>query len=59
MSVRDSHFNSDHTITSENGLKFAIAIIDYDGNPEPIDDPRYGKITAKTESVTILVHCNL
>ena len=50
MSVRDTHFDSDYTITSENGLKFAIAIIDYDSNPEPIDDPRYGKITAKTFS---------
>ena len=42
MSVRDSHYDSDFAISSEIGLKFAVAIIEYDGNPEPIDDPRYG-----------------
>ena len=42
MSVRDSHYDSNFNISSENGLKFAVAIIEYDGNPEPIDDPRYG-----------------
>ena len=42
MSVRDSHYDSNFNISSESGLKFAVAIIEYDGNPEPIDDPRYG-----------------
>lgn len=42
MSIRDTHFDSDFQITSEDGLKFAVAILAYDGDPEPIDDPRYG-----------------
>ena len=50
MSVRDSHYDSNFNISSENGLKFAVAIIEYDGNPEPIDDPRYGQIVAQTFS---------
>ena len=50
MSVRDTHYNSSFTITSNDGLKFAVGIIAYDGDPEPIDDPRYGQIIAKTVS---------
>ena len=27
-------------------IQFAVAITAYDGNPEPIDDPSYGKLIA-------------
>ena len=50
MSVRDSHYTPDDTITTEDGLKFAFAITAYDSNREPIDDPRYGQVVAKIVS---------
>ena len=47
MSVKDSFFTPDDTITSEEGFKLAFGLTAYDSNQEAIDDPRYGRINAK------------
>ena len=47
MAIRDAHYTYNHTIATEDGLKFAFAITHYDSNPEPVDDPRYGRMVAR------------
>ena len=48
QSVRDAHFNTDETISTEKDqFNIAFAITAYDDNREPIDDYRYGKVAAK------------
>ena len=47
MSTRDGHFDPDFIFSSDEGLEFAFAIMKYDNNPEPIEDPRYGQVRAK------------
>ena len=47
-SVRDAHFDTDETMSTEKDqFNIAFAITAYDSNQEPIDDYRYGKIAAK------------
>ena len=50
MAVKDSFFNYNDTIGSEDGLNFAFAITEYDNNPESIEDPRFGQMRAKIVS---------
>ena len=45
-SVENNYFSYDYTFSSENGMQFAFGISAYDGDPEPIDDPSYGRLTA-------------
>ena len=47
MAIRDAHYDYNHTIASDDGLKFAFAITHYDSNPEPVDDLRYGRMVAR------------
>ena len=47
MAIRDAHYDYNHTISTQDGLKFAYAITHYDNNPEPVDDPRYGNMVAR------------
>ena len=47
MSVRDAHYTTNDTISSDNGLQFAFGLTAYDGNREIIEDPRYGTVNAK------------
>ena len=49
-SYSDAFFDTEKTFSSDDGFNLAFAITAYDDNPEPIDDPRYGRIIAKITS---------
>ena len=53
MSMRDSYFTPEDVYPydvedlSYDNFDLAFGLTDYDGNEDPVDDPRYGKIRAR------------
>ena len=50
LNIQENYFSYNYTFDSDDGLNFAFGITEYDGNPEPIDDPTYGKLSARYET---------
>ena len=50
QSVQDSYFTDEKVHGQDDGFQLAFGITAYDGNPEPIDDPTYGRIVARYET---------
>ena len=42
--IQEFHFVVEDVYDTSEGFKVAAAFTAYDGNPEPIEDPRYGTI---------------
>ena len=46
-SMKDSHFDHDYQVTTENnGIKFAFALTAYDNNTTFVDESEYGHVSA-------------
>ena len=50
MSMKDTFFSPEYLFSSDEGMQFAFALTAYDNNRDPIDDPSYGKVSAKIVS---------
>ena len=44
VSVRDSHFDSEFELTTDDGLMIAFGITDFDDETESIEDASYGRL---------------
>ena len=54
VSMRDAYFDTDHELTTDEGLQIAFGITAYDDNQNPIEDPEYGLIKPYYKSWGIL-----
>ena len=53
MTVRtydEGYFNNSHVLSSDDGIKFAFAITDFDSNKLITEDLDYGRVVAKMRS---------
>ena len=44
MIIKQDFLSEEHVINAESNFQLAAALVDYDGNTEPIDDPSYGEL---------------
>ena len=44
VSTRDAFFDTDHELTSDEGLQIAFGLTAFDDNRNPIEDPEYGQL---------------